>query len=231
VRNASVGAGASGGQSWNVQSGRYNKPAGCSTPVACRGRPCKQTNKQTTYVGRSRSWEAYECSESQQYSEFYVHGKVGIFLTIRAFISFPRATPVHALRSCSLLLTFLLRLGLKFVSFLQVSYCHIHFSSIPCLLDLIILTINVVNRHALLRKRILSYTWRHGARAVAWHGHLHKAPYTPHFQSDRCWNSISIAASCESIWAKSQSKAFVYIHLENSVQSRLKFLLISLKRR
>jgi hypothetical protein len=26
---------------------RYNKPAGCSTSVACRGRPWKQTNKQT----------------------------------------------------------------------------------------------------------------------------------------------------------------------------------------
>jgi hypothetical protein len=48
VRNASVGAEAFGGQSWKVQSGRYNKPAGCSTPEACRGRPCKQTNKQTT---------------------------------------------------------------------------------------------------------------------------------------------------------------------------------------
>jgi hypothetical protein len=48
VRNASVGAGASGGQSWNVQSGRYNKPVGCSTSVACRGRPLKQTNKQTS---------------------------------------------------------------------------------------------------------------------------------------------------------------------------------------
>jgi hypothetical protein len=34
VQNASVGAGASGGQSWNVQSGRYNKQAGCSTPVS-----------------------------------------------------------------------------------------------------------------------------------------------------------------------------------------------------
>jgi hypothetical protein len=42
----SVGAGASGGQSLKVQSGRYNKPAGCSTSVACRGRPGKQTNKQ-----------------------------------------------------------------------------------------------------------------------------------------------------------------------------------------
>jgi hypothetical protein len=43
VRNAFVGAGASGGQSLNVQSGRYNKPAGCSTSVACRGPPWKQT--------------------------------------------------------------------------------------------------------------------------------------------------------------------------------------------
>jgi hypothetical protein len=47
VRNASVGAGASGGQSRNVQSRRYNKPAGCSTSVACRGRPCKQTRDVT----------------------------------------------------------------------------------------------------------------------------------------------------------------------------------------
>jgi hypothetical protein len=45
VRNESVEAGASSGQSWNVQSGRYNKPPGCSTSVACRGRPWKQTNK------------------------------------------------------------------------------------------------------------------------------------------------------------------------------------------
>jgi hypothetical protein len=43
VRNASVCAGASGGQSWNVQSGRYSKPAGCSTSVACRGCPWKRT--------------------------------------------------------------------------------------------------------------------------------------------------------------------------------------------
>jgi hypothetical protein len=54
VRNASVGVGASGGQSWNVQSWRNNKPAGCSTPVACRGRPCKQTNKQTEKDKRTR---------------------------------------------------------------------------------------------------------------------------------------------------------------------------------
>jgi hypothetical protein len=40
----SVVAGSSGGQSWNAHIGQYNKPAGCSTSVACHGRP---TNKQT----------------------------------------------------------------------------------------------------------------------------------------------------------------------------------------
>jgi hypothetical protein len=50
VQNASVGAGASGGQSWKGQSGRYKKPAGCSTSVACRGRPCKQTKKQASEI-------------------------------------------------------------------------------------------------------------------------------------------------------------------------------------
>jgi hypothetical protein len=29
-----------------VQNGQYNKPAGCSTSVACRGRPQKQTKTQ-----------------------------------------------------------------------------------------------------------------------------------------------------------------------------------------
>jgi hypothetical protein len=53
------GTGASSGQSWNVQSGRYIKPAGCSTSVACRGRPWKQTNKPKRLV----SWDS-------QYDEF-----------------------------------------------------------------------------------------------------------------------------------------------------------------
>jgi hypothetical protein len=50
VRNASLGAEASVGQSWDVQSGRYNKPAGCSTPVACRGHPCEQTNNSYIFI-------------------------------------------------------------------------------------------------------------------------------------------------------------------------------------
>jgi hypothetical protein len=48
--------GASGGQSWNVQSGRYNKPAGCSTSVACRGRPSKQTNRGGKCLLRGTDW-------------------------------------------------------------------------------------------------------------------------------------------------------------------------------
>jgi hypothetical protein len=48
MRNASVGG-------WNVQSGRYNKPEGCSTSVACRGRPYKQTNPVTGSVW-PRGW-------------------------------------------------------------------------------------------------------------------------------------------------------------------------------
>jgi hypothetical protein len=49
VRNASVGTGASGGQSWNVQSGRYKKPARLKY---IRGLPHTpmETNKQTGYA-------------------------------------------------------------------------------------------------------------------------------------------------------------------------------------
>jgi hypothetical protein len=60
VGNASVGAESSGGQSWNVQSGRYNKPAGCSTPVACRGRPWKQTKK--TIIRQTFQYVDMTCS-------------------------------------------------------------------------------------------------------------------------------------------------------------------------
>ena len=82
-----------------------------------------------------------------------------------------------------------------------------------------------------VEKRVILHTWTDEARAATRHVHLHKAPYMPHFESERCWNSIPTATSCESISAKSQSKAFVHIQLENSAQSRLKFPRISLKRR
>jgi hypothetical protein len=66
MRNASVGAGAPGGQSCNVQSGRYNKPAGCNTPVVCRGRPWKQTNrKNKNTVGSMCHFHTYQLHISE----------------------------------------------------------------------------------------------------------------------------------------------------------------------
>jgi hypothetical protein len=61
VRNESVGARVSGGQSWNVQSGRYKKPARLGyfrglprTPMERKKQTNRQTDRQTNPIHRKR---------------------------------------------------------------------------------------------------------------------------------------------------------------------------------